>query len=80
MTVLRLRAQLLFIVAFLQLFALGVGLAYRLQIGAVDRLESSLEEDLAVLARLPRLRENLRRLDQLAKDYLTSGSMRRLRR
>jgi len=79
MTGFKLRTQLILLIAFLQLFVLGVGVAYLVQIRAVGDLELSLAEDLEVLSRLPKLREGLLRMDRAGDEYLATGDRRRLR-
>lgn len=73
MKALPLRRQLAAVVVFLQLCSLGVGLAYWHQTRAHVRLEQSFQHDLAVLSRLPRLRDDLRRLDLWTDRFLVSG-------
>ncbi|MCX5795255.1 MAG: ATP-binding protein [Elusimicrobia bacterium] len=76
MKALTLRSQVLAVMAFLWLYALGVGGAYWIQSRAHGRLEESFQHDLAVLARLPRLRDGLRQLDQWTDRYLLTGQAR----
>ena len=77
---LKLRTQLLLVVAFVQLYAIGVGLAYWIQTRAQERLEYAFEQDLAVLTKLPRLRDRLRELDGAPGRYLLVGGPERLKR
>jgi signal transduction histidine kinase len=68
-----LRSQAVAVVAFLWLYTFGVGGAYWLQSLAHGKLEESFQHDLAILARLPRLRDGLRQLDQSTDRYLLTG-------
>lgn len=75
-----LRTQLLLVVAFIELFAIGMGLSYWVQFQAQERLERSFREDLVTLSKLPRLRDALRTLDDATDRYLVSGDRRSLER
>ncbi|MBI4346398.1 MAG: HAMP domain-containing histidine kinase, partial [Elusimicrobia bacterium] len=75
-----LRTQLLLVVAFIELFAIGMGLSYWVQFQAQERLERSFREDLVTLSKLPRLRDALRRLDDSTDRYLLSGDRKSLER
>lgn len=68
-----LRTQLVLAAGLVQLYSLGVGASYWLQDRAHQRLEHSLQEGLTVLSSLPRLRDNLRALDQAGDQYLLTG-------
>ena len=76
----RLRTQLLLVVAFVELFAIGMGLSYLLQAHAQERLERSFQEDLVTLTKLPQLRDSLRSLDDATDHYLVSGDRKSLER
>ncbi|MBI5622158.1 MAG: hypothetical protein HY924_00120 [Elusimicrobia bacterium] len=71
-----LRSQSLIIIVFLWLYALGGGLAYWIQDRAHGELSRAFQHDLAVLARLPRLRDQLHGLDLATSQYLLSGEAR----
>jgi signal transduction histidine kinase len=71
-----LRSQAVAVLIFLWLYALGMGAAYWNQSRAHGQLEESFQHDLAVLARLPRLRDGLRQLDQATDRYLLTGQPR----
>ncbi|MBI4422820.1 MAG: hypothetical protein HY554_03790 [Elusimicrobia bacterium] len=73
---LRLRTQLLLVVAFVELYTVGMGLSYWVQAHAQERLEQAFREDLAVLTKLPQLRDELRVLDEATDRYLLEGSAR----
>lgn len=77
---LKLRTQLLLIVAFIELYTIGVGLSYWVQANAQERLEYSFRQDLAVLTKLPRLRDTLRELDDSTGRYLLVGRRENLER
>lgn len=68
-----LRTQLVLAAGLVQLYSLGVGASYWLQDRAHQRLEASMQEGLTVLSSLPRLRDNLRALDQAGDQYLLTG-------
>lgn len=68
-----LRTQLVLAAGLVQLYSLGVGASYWLQDRAHQRLERSLQEGLTVLSSLPKLRDNLRALDQAGDQYLLTG-------
>lgn len=68
-----LRTQLVLAAGLVQLYSLGVGGSYWLQDRAHARLERALEEGLAVLSSLPRIRDHLRALDQAGDQYLLGG-------
>ncbi len=74
----RLKTRLVLVAILLQLYCLGVGASFWIQSGARHRLEESLSRDLAVLGKLPRLRDQLRQLDLLTDRYLAGGSARSL--
>ncbi|MBI5201091.1 MAG: HAMP domain-containing histidine kinase [Elusimicrobia bacterium] len=76
----KLKTQLLLVVAFVELFAIGMGLSYLLQSQAQERLERSFREDLVVLTKLPQLRDSLRSLDDATDRYLVSGDRKSLER
>lgn len=77
---LRLKTQLLLVVAFVELYTIGLGLAYWVQARAQERLELSFREDLAVLTKLPQLRDTLRALDDATDRYLLEGGPQWLER
>lgn len=70
---LRLKTQLLLIVAFVELYTIGMGLAYWVQAQAQERLEHSFRQDLVTLTKLPQLRDTLRSLDDMTDRYLLEG-------
>ncbi|MDE1977571.1 MAG: hypothetical protein KGI84_09985, partial [Elusimicrobia bacterium] len=69
-----LRAQLVVVLICVQVYAVGVGLSYWMQSRAQSRLRESFRRDLGALAELPRLRDDLRRLDDLGNQYLVTGN------
>lgn len=70
---LTLRTQYLLIVAFLAMFALGASLAHFQRSRAQADLAISLQRDIAVATKLPRLKNQLRRLDLSTAQYLETG-------
>lgn len=71
---LTLRSQLAFVAGLFIFYAGGVGFEFRVRARAHERLESQLHRSLAVLTNLPRLRDQLRRVDQATGQYLLSGN------
>ena len=68
-----LRTQLVLASGLVWVYSLGVGASYWRQSRAHARLESSFHQGLTVLSALPRLRDELRRVDQAGDQYLLSG-------
>ena len=68
-----LRTQLVLVSGLVWVYSLGVGASYWRESRAHARLEASFHQSLAVLASLPRLREELRRRDQNGDQYLLTG-------
>ena len=79
MKTLPLRAQLVVVIVLVQLYSVGVGLSYWIQTRAYVSLDESSRRELAALARLPRLRDRLRRLDSTTDKYLLMGDVSWLR-
>lgn len=75
-----LKTQLLLVIAFVELYTIGVGLAYWVQAQAQERLERAFREDLATLTKLPALRDSLRVLDEATDRYLLDGNPAALER
>lgn len=76
MKTLALRTQLLFVIFFIWLYSVCVGLSYWVQSQAHAKLEESFHQELSVLSQLPRLRDALRQLDLLTDNYLLTGNTR----
>ncbi|MEQ1919903.1 MAG: CHASE3 domain-containing protein, partial [Elusimicrobiota bacterium] len=68
-----LRTQLVLVSGLVWVYSLGVGASYWRQSRAHTRLEASFHQGLTVLSSLPRLRDELRRVDQNGDQYLLSG-------
>lgn len=68
-----LRTQLVLASGLVWLYSLGVGASYWRQSRAHERLEAAFQQGLTVLATLPRLRDELRRVDQSGDQFLLSG-------
>ncbi|UPT75665.1 MAG: ATP-binding protein [Elusimicrobiota bacterium] len=68
-----LRTQLLLLTGLVWLYSLGFSAAYWRQNRAHARLESGFHQGLTVLSSLPRLRDQLRRVDQSGDQFLLSG-------
>ena len=68
-----LRTQLVLVSGLVWVYSLGVGASYWRQNRSHARLETSFHQGLTVLAALPRLRDELRRVDQTGDQYLLSG-------
>jgi two-component system sensor histidine kinase BaeS len=68
-----LRTQLVLVSGLVWLYSLGVGASYWRESRAHARLEASFHRSLAMLSSLPRLRDELRRLDQNGDQYLLTG-------
>jgi signal transduction histidine kinase len=70
---LRLRTQLAIAALFLGAYTSAIGLTYVVERRAQDRLDRAFEQDLAALARLPRLSDLLRHEALLSQQYLLTG-------
>ncbi|MDD5301717.1 MAG: ATP-binding protein [Elusimicrobia bacterium] len=68
-----LRTQLVLASGLVWVYSLGVGASYWRQSRAHARLETAFHQGLTVLSSLPRLRDELRRVDQNGDQYLLSG-------
>ncbi len=68
-----LRTQLVLVSGLVWVYSLGVGASYWKQSRAHVRLEAAFHQGLTVLSSLPRLRDELRRVDQAGDQYLLSG-------
>ncbi|MDP3540879.1 MAG: hypothetical protein Q8T11_00265, partial [Elusimicrobiota bacterium] len=68
-----LRTQLVLVTGLVWVYSLGVGASHRKQSRAHERLEAAFQQGLTVLATLPRLRDELRRVDQNGDQFLLSG-------
>lgn len=68
-----LRTQLVLVSGLVWVYSLGVGASYWWQNRSHARLEASFHQSLIVLDSLPRLRDELRRVDQAGDKYLLSG-------
>lgn len=68
-----LRTQLVLASGLVWLYSLGVGASWWRQSRAHGRLEAAFHQGLTVLSALPRLRDELRRVDQSGDQYLLSG-------
>jgi signal transduction histidine kinase len=70
---LRLRSQLSIVALFLAAYTAAIGFSYRVENRAQRELEQAFQQDLAALARLPRLGDLLRQEALLSQQYLLSG-------
>ncbi len=70
-----LRTQLVLVTGLVWVYSLGVGASYWQQSRAHARLESSFHQGLTILSSLPRLRDQLRQVDQAGDQYLLSGQL-----
>ena len=70
---LALRTQLVLVAGLVQLDSIGVGAAYWSQSRAHARLERSFHRGLTALASLPRLRDELAKVDLAGDQYLATG-------
>ncbi|MDE2511936.1 MAG: hypothetical protein KGL74_12510 [Elusimicrobia bacterium] len=70
---LNLRSQLIVVAGLFAVYSAGVGASFYLESRAHARLESQFHESLTVLSSLPRLRDQLRRVDQSTGQYLMTG-------
>jgi|CXWL01.1.fsa_nt_gi signal transduction histidine kinase len=68
-----LRTKLVLVSGLVWVYSLGVGASYWWQNRSHARLEASFHQGLIVLDTLPRLRDELRRVDQAGDKYLLSG-------
>jgi signal transduction histidine kinase len=75
-----LRTQLVLASGLVWVYSLGVGASYWRQSRAHTRLETAFHQGLTVLSSLPRLRDELRRVDQAGDQYLLSGQAAQLER
>ena len=73
------RAQWLVASVLVPAFTLAAGTAFWLQARGHAELESSFQRELGLLVQLPRLREDVRRLDEATNQYLQGGDRRQLR-
>lgn len=69
-----LRTQLVLVSGLVWLYSLGVGASYWGQSVAHARLEASFHQGLTMLSVMPRLRDELRAVDQAGDQYLLSGA------
>ncbi len=69
-----LRTQLVIVSGLVWLYSLGVGASYWGQSVAHARLEASFHQGLTMLSVMPRLRDELRAVDQSGDQYLLSGA------
>lgn len=72
------RAQWLVASVLVPAFTLAAGTAFWMQARGHAELEAAFQRELGLLVQLPRLREDVRRLDEATDQYLQSGDRRRL--